>query len=449
MGIVEDLIQERRITEVECTVPDLSGIPRGKILPANRFLQSYDSGGLRMPEVIFAQTVTGEFPDKSDEEIVDASLGDITLVPDPSAMFMVPWYDEPTLQVICDCVYQSGDPVDIASRYVLKQVIQKFHAREIEPIVAPELEFYLVDINEDPDYPLRPPHGLNGRRESGRQAYGIDAVNEFDPICEDIYDYCEVQGLDIDTLAHEAGSGQIEINFNHGEALGRADQVFVFKRTVRQSAIRRKVYATFMAKPMQNQPGSSMHIHQSLVDRSTGENLFVGADGGDSQLMLNYMAGLQKYMPTAMPLVAPNVNSYKRLVPWADAPINVHWGRDNRTTSFRVPDSPPKSRRIENRIAGADANPYLAIAATLACGLMGIEQELEPTDPITGAAYRYAHRLPQTIQEATSRFHGSKPLRELLGDRFCKTVELVKEDEYWRYNSVISAWEREHLLLNV
>ena len=181
-----------------------------------------------------------------------------------------------------------------------------------------------------------PPVGRSGRPETGRQAYGIDAVNEFDPLFEEIYDFCEAQEIDIDTLAHEAGAAQMEINFNHGDAMDLADQAFLFKRTVRQTALRHKVYATFMAKPLADEPGSAMHLHQSVVDRRTARNLFAQKSGADSALFRSHIAGLQRYLPAAMPLLAPNVNSYRRLLPWSDAPINVHWGLDNRTVGLRV-----------------------------------------------------------------------------------------------------------------
>ena len=214
------------------------------------------------------------------------------------------------------------------------------------PVVAPEMEFYLVAVNTDPDYPLEPPTGASGRPETGRQAYGIDALNEFDPLFEDIYDYCEASEIGIDTLVHEGGAAQMEINFAHGDALRAADDAMLFKRTVRQAALRHKLYATFMAKPMDDEPGSSMHLHQSVVDAETGRNLFAKKNGDDTALFLGHIAGLQKFLPAAMPLLAPNVNSYRRLRRFSDAPINVHWARDNRTVGFRVPTSGPVGRRV-------------------------------------------------------------------------------------------------------
>ncbi|WP_207481567.1 glutamine synthetase family protein [Arenibaculum pallidiluteum] len=447
MDSLNQFIREHRITEVECLVPDMSGVARGKILPAEKFLRILRERGLRLPESTFVQTVTGDFPDE--EDVTSPANSDIYMVPDERTVRLVPWYKEATAQVVCDCFYADGSPVDISPRWVLRRVLELYEKRGWSPIVAPELEFFLVQINKDPDYPLMPPTGRSGRTESGRQAYGIDAVNEFDPIFEDVYDYCEAQNIDIDTLSHEAGAAQIEINFNHGDALELADQVFLFKRTVRETAIRHSVYATFMAKPMQNEPGSAMHVHQSLVERETGRNLFAEADGSDSQLFMHYIAGLQRYLPSAMPLLAPNVNSYRRLVAGSDAPINVHWGRDNRTVGFRVPVSSAESRRVENRVAGADANPYLAIAASLACGYLGIAHELEPSDPVKGSAHRLAFSLPRHQFDALNKFNASKPLREIFGDRFVSAVSYVKQAEYDAYQRVISSWERENLLLNV
>ncbi|MDR3515839.1 MAG: glutamine synthetase family protein [Azospirillaceae bacterium] len=444
---LEDYIKSGQITEVECLIPDMSGIARGKILPAEKFLRILRDRGLRLPEAIFVQTVTGDYPEQ--EDVTNPANSDIYMIPDPETIRDVPWYSEPTAQVISDCVYADGNPVDIAPRHVLKRVLSLYQDRGWTPIVAPELEFFLVQVNKDPDYPLVPPVGRSGRTESGRQAYGIDAVNEFDPIFEDVYDYCEAQHIDIDTLTHEAGAAQIEINFNHADALSLADQVFLFKRTVRETAIRHDVYATFMAKPMQGEPGSAMHIHQSLVDHATGENLFSTPDGADTPLFRSYIAGLQKYLPSAMPLLAPNVNSYRRLITGSDAPINVHWGRDNRTTGFRVPVSSPEGRRVENRVAGADANPYLALAASLACGYLGVIEALTPTDPVKGSAHRLAFTLPRHQSDALTRLNACKPLCEVFGERFVKAVTVVKQAEFEAYQRVISSWERENLLLNV
>jgi len=271
MKEIENWLRENGITEVECLVPDLAGIARGKILPATKFLDSLEEGGMRLPESMFAQTVTGDFASAA---VMDDTEPDIFLRPAPSTIRKIPWYKEPTASVIMDCYMPDDSPVPEAPRQVLCRVLERYRELGWRPVVAPEIEFYLVDINEDPDYPLVPPMGRSGRRDSNRQSFGIDAVNEFDPVFVDLYDYCEVQGINIDTLSREGGPAQMEINFNHGDALELADQAFMFKRALREAALRHNVWATFMAKPMENEPGSSMHIHQSVVDIKKGRNIF-------------------------------------------------------------------------------------------------------------------------------------------------------------------------------
>jgi glutamine synthetase len=451
MNEIEEFLERNRIDEVECLVPDMAGIARGKILPANKFVQGMRNRGLRIPEAVFVQTVTGDYPRPAfEEKVVSPATQDVFLKPDASTIRIVPWYEEePTAQVICDAHFMDGGSVEISSRSVLKRVLELYEERGWRPVIAPELEFYLVDVNTDPDNPLVPPIGRNNRRETSRQAYGVDAVNEFDPVFEEVYDFCEAQNIDVDTLIHEAGAAQIEMNFQHGDPLTLADQTFLFKRTVREAGLRHQVYATFMAKPMQNEPGSAMHVHQSVVDAKTGRNLFAQKNGKDTQLFHQHIAGLQKYLPAVMPLVAPNVNSYRRLIPESDAPINTHWGRDNRTVGLRVPHSDGSARRVENRVAGADANPYLAVAASLACGYVGMIEKAKPRTPVEGSAYRLAHTLPRTLYDALYRLNGSRALKKVLGERFIQAVSLVKESELTAYQQVISSWEREHLLLNV
>lgn len=449
MDKLEEFIREHNITEVECLVPDMSGIARGKIIPAEKLLRILRERGMPLPETVFVQTVTGDYPDDLDDH-VNPTYGDVYITPDESTVRLVPWYQEPTAQIICDPYYADDTPVSLSCRQLLKKIVAQYEENGWSPVVAPELEFYLVAVNTDPDIPLQPPVGRSGRQEIGRQAYGIDAVNEFDPIFEDVYDYCEEQDIDIDTLSHEAGAAQIEVNFNHGDPVEAADQAFLFKRTVREVAMRHGVYATFMAQPMQTEPGSAMHIHQSMIDRKTGKNLFSDDSGKDTDLFRHYLGGLQRYLPYAVPLFAPNVNSYRRFGhKQTDSPINVEWGVDNRTAGLRVPVSKPENRRVENRLPGADGNAYLTIASTLACGLLGMLEEIDPTESIKGSAYKKGQTLPYHLADAIKKFKACKPLAGVLGERFVKCYVSIKEAEFKAYNAVISSWERENLLLNV
>ncbi len=443
---LSDWFDEHRITEVECLVPDITGIPRGKIMPAQKFLHG---SAPRLPEAIFIQSVTGEYPEDPQDTLTDPAIIDIRLVPDAQTVRLVPWAHEPTAQIIHDCQYANGTPVPMAPRQVLQRVLKLYDAKGWKPVLAPELEFYLVGRNTDPDYPLAPPVGRSGRQETGRQAYSIDAVNEFDPLFEEMYDFCDLQNLDLDTLIHEEGAAQVEINFLHGDPLDLADQVFLFKRTVREVALRHNIYATFMSKPMGGEPGSAMHVHQSIVDPKTGRNLFAGEDGKASRLFRAYIGGLQKYIPAVMPIFAPNVNSYRRLTRFSNAPINLQWGYDNRTCGLRVPFGEASAMRVENRVPGADANPYLAFAATLACGYLGMVEGLEATQEQVGSAYSGEYTLPRELSQALDVMDSSTAMREVLGEKIVDVLVAVKRLEYETYLRVISSWEREHLLLNV
>ena len=375
---------------------------------------------------------------------------DLVLRPDPTTVCVVPWASDPTAQVIHDAFRSDGSPAEFTPRSVLRRVIALYKEKGWAPVVAPELEFYLVAKNADPNMPLTPPIGRSGRSETVRRAYSIDAVNEFDPLFEDVYDYCKAMELDVDTLIHEVGAGQMEINFLHGEPLVLADQTFYFKRTMRETALRHGMYATFMAKPMEGEPGSAMHIHQSLLDMETGRNIFSNPDGSPSKIFNHYLAGLQKYMPAGMALVAPYVNSYRRIVRHGAAPINVQWGHDNRTVGFRIPGATPENRRVENRVIGADANPYLAIAITLACGWLGIDRTAGADAESTGQRLRA--RLRAAAQPVRSDCRAARRARRCTrcwARRFINVYTSVKELEYAEFMKVISPWEREYLLLHV
>ena len=444
---LEQWLDHNRVTEIECLVPDLTGVARGKILPRQKFTEDR---GMRLPEAVVAMGVTGEFPEEGPYyEVINPTDRDMHLQPDPSTVRIVPWATDPTAQVIHDCYDRDGLLVPFAPRSVLRHVCDLFDAQGWAPVVAPELEFYLVARNTDPDVPLKPPVGRSGRAETSRQAYSIDAVNEFDPLFEDVYAYCERMELNVDTLIHEVGAGQMEINFFHAHPLGLADEVFLFKRTVREAALRHNMFATFMAKPIAGEPGSAMHIHQSIVSKATGQNIFSNPDFTASKEFYWYIGGLQKYIPAAMALFAPYVNSYRRLVRSNAAPINIQWGTDNRTVGIRSPLAAAAARRIENRVIGADANPYVALAATLACGYLGMMNQIEPSAECKGDAYLGDFQLPRSLGEALTLLRDEADLASVLGKSFITVYTEVKEIEYAEFMKVISPWEREHLLLHV
>nr|WP_294848998.1 glutamine synthetase family protein [uncultured Sphingomonas sp.] len=441
-------IKERGIAEVECIVPDMNGIQRGKVLPADKFLKSFADRTLRIPSSVFIVTVMGEYPDDVNDIVPDFDP-DYMLIPDASTIREAPGFRNPTAYVIADAVKADGKPVTIAPREVLKKVLALYDKRGWRPVIAPELEFYLVSKNLDADIPLVPPTGRSGRAETASQPFGLEALNEFEDIIEHIYDFSERANINIDTMIHEAGAAQLEVNFVHGDPLALADEVLLFKRIMRQVALEHGVYGTFLAKPMSDQPGSAMHIHQSIVDVDNGRNVFSTPNGRDSALFRSHIAGLVRLLPQVAPLFAPNVNSYRRMRPDTSAPVNVQWGSDNRSCGLRIPVSDPANRRVENRLAGADANPYLAIAASLICGYIGMVERMQPPKSISGNAYNRARTLPRTLEGALDKFSHCKPVRNYLGEDFFEVFYAIKEAELFAYQSVISSWEREHLLLKV
>jgi len=439
-----EYLKDRRLDEVECIIPDLPGIARGKAVPASKFARQ-DS--FHLPDSIFYQTITGEWGEAAGADgFIER---DMILRPDMSTATAAPWTADWTLQVIHDAYDRDGNVVPFSPRNVLKRVIELYRAEGWEPVVAPEMEFFLTARNLDPATEIKPMMGRSGRPAAARQAYSMTAVDEFGPVIDDIYDFAEAQGFEIDGITQEGGAGQLEINLLHGDPVKLADEVFYFKRLIREAAMRHDCYATFMAKPIADEPGSAMHIHHSVLDVNTGQNMFSNADGTETEIFMHFIAGLQNHMPDALAVIAPYVNSYRRFVKDHAAPINLEWGRDNRTTGIRVPISSPAARRVENRLAGMDCNPYLGIAASLACGYLGLKERKMPLPEFKGDAYEGEGDIPRTMGEALDLFREAKVLHEVLGPEFARVYTIVKEAEYNEFLQVISPWEREHLLLNV
>lgn len=438
-----DYLEGRRLDEVECIVADIAGVARGKAMPASKF-RFQDR--FFLPNSIFLQTITGEWTDNPMGAFTEP---DMILVPDFSTATAAPWTADWTLQIIHDVEDQQGNPVPIAPRNVLKRVVQLYEAEGWKPVVAPEMEFFLVARNTDPNQPIIPPMGRSGRRAAAKQAYSMSAVDEYGKVIDDIYDFAELQGFEIDGILQEGGAGQVEINLAHGDPVELADQIFFFKRLIREAALRHDCFATFMAKPIEGEPGSAMHIHQSVIDIETGENIFSDEKGGETEAFLHCIAGLQTHLPAVIALLAPYVNSYRRYVPDFAAPINLEWGRDNRTTGLRVPISGPAARRIENRLAGMDCNPYLGLAASLACAYLGLKEKRMPKAECLGDAYMSAEDVPVNLGDALDLLSENAKIRDVLGHEFCAVYEAVKRNEYKEFLQVISPWEREHLLLNV
>ena len=434
-------LKERKIEDVEALVPDMAGAARGKVLPADKC----GTSEIKMPEAIFGQTISGDYVVNKD----NVEDRDMVIVPEFDTLRPVPWLKEPTASVFVDYAGKDGGSIGSAPRQVLRNVLALYEAKGWVPVVAPEVEFYLINPHADANAEVEPPEGRLGRTETSRQPFGIDQMNDFDDFINDVYSFCEVQGIKIDALSQEMGPAQLEINFLHGDPLTLADHVFLFKRTVREAAIKHEMHATFLAKPMAEEAGSALHIHQSIVDIENGSNIFSTKTGKPSKLFSSYIGGLQKYMPDALLIFAPYVNSYRRFLNSWSSPINLAWAVDNRTVGLRVPESGPEARRVENRLAGSDVNPYLAIAATLACGYLGMEEGSKADEPIEGSAYDIPFSLHPHIYASIAAMKSSDAMRKTLGDEFVTLYCALKECEYREFQSLVTPWEREVLLLNV
>lgn len=441
-------IQHNQITEVECLVPDMNGLARGKILPADKFTSGLQKNALALSDSVFFKTVTGW---EADNACLSDGWGDGKMIPDLQSIRLVPWIKHKKVaQILCDMHTKTGEKINLSPRQVLQNVLAKYDEMGLKPVVAPELEFYYIAQNTDPNEPLQPPVGVWGRAESGVQGHGVDALREHDPFVETVTNYARECRLDMDGFIHEYGQGQLEINLKHGNPLHMADQAFLFKRMVRQSALEHGHYATFMARPFNTMAGSSMHIHQSVVDAKTGENIFADGKTGTTDAFDHYLGGMQKYMLDGALIILPYVNSYRRMGATEFAtPINLEWGIDNRTAGFRVPNEFGMATRVENRLAGTDVNPYLLIALTLATGLLGMQNKITPRKQVTGDVAGIKENIPTTVHHSIALMKNSDVMADMLGQELVDMYTKIKQKEIDLYDQIITPWEREYLLLGV
>jgi glutamine synthetase len=445
IGSSADWIAQHGVREVECLIPDINGVLRGKVLPAEKFLKALGGDPLYMPTSALLVCADGRYSGSADEGFAYGDP-DMLVVPDPGSLCLAPDSRPQRAFVFADACYPADRLWGALPRTLLKSVLGLFAEKGWRAVVAPELEFYLTAPNPDPRDAVTAPSLANGRKERAQHPYDMEALELFDPVMRRIYEHCAMAGIAVDTLSHETGSAQLEVNLNHGDPLKLADQVVLFKRIARKVAAEQGIHATFMAKPIDGQAGSAMHLHVSLVD-AAGDNLFADMRDADTPVFRHFMGGLQKYMPEVMPLFAPHVNSYRRIRPSFSAAANIEWSHDNRSCGLRVPKGGRDARRVENRLPGADANPYLAIAATLLCGYLGVEERLERSAEAFGNAYLAQTTLPRTMTHALERLAACTPVRSLLGEEFFQTFQRVKQQELDAFEGIVTPWEREHLLL--
>ncbi len=426
---------------VDLLLPDLCGVLRGKRVDRSDLAGIYQRG-MFLPGSMFALDVQGGTIQSTGLGF-DEGDADRACVPVPNSLYPAPWMGPSVAQLQVQMLDHDGGPFYGDPRHLLDSVLERYAARGWNPVVAVELEFYLVDCERTPAGHAQPPKSrYTGRRESRAQINSMADLESVSDILTEISATCEAQGVATGAALAEYGPNQWEVNLRHvADARAACDQAIRFKRIVKGVAHRNGVEATFMAKPYADAPGSGMHLHVSVLDRD-GENVFASDDALGNDPLKQAVAGLLDTIADGMAIFAPNANSYRRLRPELYVPMNATWGYNNRGVAVRVPVSGAADRRLEHRVAGADANPYLVAAAVLAGMLLGVERRLVPPAPLAGNAYTQrlaAPRLPDDWPTALARFGESAFLREYFGERFVTLYERTRRGEMQDFNSRIPA----------
>ncbi|MGH8129564.1 MAG: glutamine synthetase family protein [Steroidobacteraceae bacterium] len=426
---------------VDLLLPDLCGVLRGKRVERADLPGVYQRG-MFLPGSMFALDVLGGTIQTTGLGF-DEGDADRVCLPVPKTLFASPWLGPAVAQLQVQMLDHDGQAFYGDPRHLLGGVLERYAARGWQPVIALELEFYFVDPERTPDGHAQPPRSrLTGRRETRTQINSMADLESVSDILSEIAATCEEQNVPTGTALAEYGPNQWEVNLRHvADACLACDQAIRFKRIVKGVAHRNGLEATFMAKPYADMAGSGMHLHASVQDES-GRNVFASENALGNDLLKQAAAGLVETMADGMAVFAPNANSYRRLRPETYVPMHATWGYNNRGVAVRVPVSGAEDRRIEHRVAGADANPYLVAAVVLAGILHGIERKLAAPAALEGNAYKQklsAPRLPCDWPTALTRFGASDFLREYFGERFVRLYELARRGEMQDFNSRLSS----------
>jgi glutamine synthetase len=459
LGVLQPMMSERSAREAEeflAAHPDLAsfqviltdacGVGRGKSVRRSELVPLYGQGRY-LPGSILGLDITGA-------DVEEAGLlwedGDADRLCWPIAGTLVrsPWQAPPAGQLLVSMYELDGTPSPGDPRHALERVLDRFRELGLTPVIAVELEFYLLDRRRGEDGRPRPPASpVSGHRPSQLQAYLLTDLDDQQPFLTDVYEACEAQGLPARTLISEYAPGQLEIVLQHrADALRACDEAIMYKRLVRGVAAKHGMDATFMAKPYADRVGSGMHLHMSLQD-AKGHNMFASDDARGSSLLRHAIAGMAATMAECVGIFAPNANSYRRFRRNSYAPTAPSWGVNNRSVSLRVPAGAAETRHVEHRVAGADANPYLAAVALLAGAHHGIVNRLDAGAPITGNGYEQASAsLPTNWYAALDRLESSTFLKDYLGRRFMEIYGAIKRAEQDRFYSQVTELDFEWYL---
>lgn len=418
---------------VECAVGDFTSVARGKLVHRDDFVAL---AGCRLPSVVLGLTLTAGEPEAIFGPLLPGDYADMRLVPDLGTLARRPGR-EAELTVLCEPVGLlpvAGGERDVSAlspRAALRAVLRRYEAAGLEALAAPELELFLLSRDDGPATTptLGPARARPGApaRERACEALSLERLGHFEAFFDELYAGCEALAIPVNGHAHESALSQYEVNFRPGEPLAQADAVFRFKRLARAVAARHGFLASFAPKPFLDQPGTGMHWHVSVQQAGAGwPHLFATPDGSDSPSLHHFIAGLQRHAPAAMAFFAPHDMAYERIRLSDASPSHASWGHEARSLAFRIPTSGASARRVENRLPGGDANPYLTVAATLGLGLLGLTQQAQPA--ATGEPAELA--LPTSLPQALDALHGSAALRNLLGDPLIDAFIAIKRHEH-------------------
>ena len=414
------------VRNVRCGAADLNGQARGKRVP-RRFAAKLEEEGTRFPLSVLNLDIWGE--DIDDSPLVFGSGdADGVLLPTERGYVPMPWLSSPSAILPLWSFHEDGTPFDGDPRHALANVVAKYTALGLTPVVATEMEFYLID---DSGREIRQPKSpKSGKRRAGAEILSLRALDAFDKFFNDLYDACDAMGIPAEAAISEGGIGQFEVNLEHvPDALKAADDAWLFKMLVRGLARNHGMAASFMAKPYEDYAGNGLHTHFSVLDKD-GDNVFANDTFEGSEILKQAIAGCLTCMPELALIFAPHGNSYERLVPGQHAPTSISWAYDNRTASIRVPGGSFKARRIEHRVAGGDVNPYLFLAAVLGSALIGIEDKMQAPDPITGSAYdQKLQQLPSTWADAIFAFDRGPLSRRIFNTQLVDNLLRTKRQE--------------------
>ncbi|MCI1008699.1 MAG: glutamine synthetase [Pseudomonas sp. PGPPP4] len=436
-----DFLREHpEVQFVDLLIADMNGVVRGKRIERNNLPKVFEKG-INLPASLFALDITGSTVESTGLGL-DIGDADRVCFPITDTLSMEPWQKRPTAQLLMTMHEMEGEPFFADPREVLRQVVQRFDALGLTVCAAFELEFYLIDqenINGRPQPPRSP---ISGKRPQSVQVYSMDDLDEYADCLQDIIDGARAQGIPADAIVAESAPAQFEVNLNHvADPIKACDYAVLLKRLIKNVAYDHEMDTTFMAKPYPGQAGNGLHVHISLLDKE-GRNIFAGEDPEQNAALRHAIGGVLETLPACMAFLCPNVNSYRRFGSQFFVPNAPSWGLDNRTTALRVPTGTPEAHRIEHRVAGADANPYLLLAGVLAGVHHGLTRQIEPGPVTEGNSYeQHEQSLPNNLRDALRYLDDSSVMAEYIDPKYIDIFVACKEHELEEFEHSISDLE--------